>query len=307
MTFSELIAAYLFLGGTAAGAYAVLASLDVVWSVALRRRTDASGENPYGPARLCEQTYQRIRRIVYGVTLGIVIMGVLCLIADLGRPDAFYYLLLYPTNSLISIGALALSLLIGSSLAAFCDATFSLSARTRRVMRVLKVAGIPVAFVILAYTGMLMKSVVAVNFWQTAWLPVLFVLSALSCGCAVVLLAACSCEDRRAVQQWDFKLLRFDFAFVVLELVVTILLLLSLSQVASPDVLHDVLAGRHSLLFWAGFVLCALLLPIAIELFSLIGRRHLSVTVTAFASVFVLVGGLSLRLVMVAAGVQPVV
>ncbi len=46
---------------------------------------------------------------MYGATLCILILGVLCLIADLGRPDAFYYLLLYPTSSLISIGALAVA------------------------------------------------------------------------------------------------------------------------------------------------------------------------------------------------------
>lgn len=104
---------------------------------------------------------------MYGATLCILILGVLCLIADLGRPDAFYYLLLYPTNSLISIGALALSLLMGSALAAFCDAAFSLGAHVRRALWVLKAVGIPVAFVVMAYTGMLLKSVVAVKFWQT--------------------------------------------------------------------------------------------------------------------------------------------
>lgn len=244
---------------------------------------------------------------MYGATLCILILGVLCLIADLGRPDAFYYLLLYPTSSLISIGALALSLLMGSSLAAFCDAAFSLGAYVRRVLWALKTVGIPVAFVVMAYTGMLLKSVVAVKFWQTMWLPVLFVLSALSCGCAMVMLAICSCEDRRAVRQWDVKLLRFDFVFVVLELLVTILLFASLAPVASADVLCDVLTGRHSQLFWGGFVLCALLLPIVIEMFSLMSGRHLSAPATAFASVLVLVGGLCLRLVMVAAGVQPLV
>ena len=130
---------------------------------------------------------------MYGATLCILMLGVLCLIADLGRPDAFYYLLLYPTSSLVSIGALALSLLMGSSLAAFCDAAFSLGAHVRRALWVLKAVGIPVAFVVMAYTGMLLKSVVAVKFWQTMWLPVLFVLSALSCGCAVIMLALCSC------------------------------------------------------------------------------------------------------------------
>ena len=105
------------------------------------------------------------------------------------------------------------------------------------------------------------------------------------------------------MRQWDVKLLRFDFVFVVLELLVTILLFASLAPVASADVL----AGRHSQLFWGGFVLCALLLPIVIEVFSLMNRRHLSASTTAFASVLVLVGGLCLRLVVVAAGVQPLV
>ena len=173
----------------------------------------------------------------------------------------------------------------------------------RRALWVLKAVGIPVAFVVMAYTGMLLKSVVAVKFWQTMWLPVLFVLSALSCGCAVIMLAICPCEDRRAVRQWDVKLLRFDFVFVVLELLVTILLFASLAPVASADVL----TGRHSQLFWGGFVLCALLLPIVIEMFSLMSGRHLSAPATAFASVLVLVGGLCLRLVVVAAGVQPLV
>ena len=247
MTFSGLIAVYLFLGGTSAGAYAVLAVLDVASNMSTWNRHDERNRTSHAPKILCESTYQRIRRIVYGATLCILMLGVLCLIADLGRPDAFYYLLLYPTSSLISIGALALSLLMGSSLAAFCDAAFSLGAHVRRALWVLKAVGIPVAFVVMAYTGMLLKSVVAVKFWQTMWLPVLFVLSALSCGCAVIMLALCSCEDRRAVRQWDVKLLRFDFVFVVLELLVTILLFASLAPVASADVL----TGRHSQLFGA--------------------------------------------------------
>ena len=186
MTFSGLIAVYLFLGGTSAGAYAVLAVLDVASNMSTWNRHDERNRTSHAPKILCESTYQRIRRIVYGATLCILMLGVLCLIADLGRPDAFYYLLLYPTSSLISIGALALSLLMGSSLAAFCDAAFSLGAHVRRALWVLKAVGIPVAFVVMAYTGMLLKSVVAVKFWQTMWLPVLFVLSALSCGCAVI-------------------------------------------------------------------------------------------------------------------------
>ena len=90
MTFSGLIAVYLFLGGTSAGAYAVLAVLDVASNMSTWNRHDERNRTSHAPKILCESTYQRIRRIVYGATLCILMLGVLCLIADLGRPDAFY-------------------------------------------------------------------------------------------------------------------------------------------------------------------------------------------------------------------------
>lgn len=303
MTFSELIAVYLFLGGTSAGSYVVLALLDV-WM--LVRRRFGWGCDYHAPKRLCETTYQRIRRIVYGASLAIIIIGILCLIADLGRPDAFYYLLLYPTHSLVSIGALALSLLSVSLLASFCDAAFALSLRVRRALWVLKIAGIPVAVVVMAYTGLLLKSVVAVKLWQTYWLPVLFVLSALSCGCAVVLLGMCSCEDRRATKPWEEGLLRADLAFVALEIVATALLCASLFANSGFDALQNLWTGNHALLFWVGFVGCALLLPLAAETAFVARRRRPAAASAASISGLVLVGGLCLRLVMVAAGVQPV-
>lgn len=305
MTFSELIAVYLFLGGTAAGAYAVLASLDVFR--ALRQGSQRQGHNQVALQRLCESTYERTRRIVYGASLAIIAAGILCLIADLGRPDAFYFLLLYPTGSLISIGALALSLLTVSLVAAFCEATFTLSASARRVMFVVKTLGIPVSVVVMAYTGLLLKSVVAVKLWQTNWLPVLFVLSALSCGCAVVLLGLCSCEDDRATKRWKSALLHADIAFVALEAVAVVALFADLSCIVGFNEVRDVLVGSHASLFWAGFVACALLLPLAIEVPYLVRKQWPSTVLVASVASLVLVGGLCLRLVMVAAGVQPVV
>lgn len=303
MTFSELIAVYLFLGGAAAGAYVVQAALDICNDVAQRR-----GQRDYrAPRFLCASTHQRVRRIVYGVSLAIIAAGILCLIADLGRPDAFYYLLLYPTGSLISIGALALSLLSISMIASFCDAAFTLNMRVRKCLLAAKVLGIPVAIVVMTYTGMLLRSVVAVKLWQSVWLPVLFVLSALSCGCAIVLLSMCSCEDRRATKRWEAGLMRADMAVVALESVATVLLLLDVAHATGFTTIHSILLGSQSLLFWIGFVGCALLLPLSVEVALVVTRKRPGSAMAASVSTLVLVGGLCLRLVMVAAGVQPVV
>lgn len=303
MTFSELIAVYLFLGGAAAGAYVVQATLDICNGVAQRK-----GRSDYrAPGFLCESTYRRVRRIVYGASLVIIAAGVVCLIADLGRPEAFYYLLIYPTGSLVSIGALALSLLFASLVASFCDAAFTMGQCARRALQVIKVMGIPVAVVVMAYTGMLLKSVMAVKLWQSMWLPALFVASALSCGCAIVLLGMCACEDRRATRRWEAGLLRADMVVIVLEVVAAVFLLGDIAGASGLSAVWSILAGAQSLLFWVGFVGCALLLPLAVESAVNITRSRATVAATASVSTLVLVGGLCLRLVMVAAGVQPVV
>lgn len=303
MTFSELIAVYLFLGGAAAGAYVVQAVLDV-WNTVAQHK--GYGDRR-APNRLCEPTYQRVRWIVYGASLAIIAAGILCLIADLGRPDAFYYLLLYPTGSLISIGALALTLLSISLAASFCDAAFTLSARVRKTLLIVKVFGIPIALVVMAYTGMLLNSVVAVKLWQSVWLPVLFVLSALSCGCAIVLIGMCCCEDRRATKGWEMGLLRADMVVVALEIAAVVCFLSGVVRTGGSTAVQSLLTGSHSLLFWAGFVGCALLLPLAVEATLFVTKRRANVSITASVSVLVLVGGLCLRLVMVAAGVQPMI
>lgn len=303
MTFSELIAVYLFLGGAAAGAYVVQATLDICSGIVRRK----GQSDHHAPGFLCESTYRRVRRIVYGASLVIIATGVVCLVADLGRPEAFYYLMIYPTGSLVSIGALALSLLFASLVASFCDAAFTMGWRVRKALKAAKVMGIPVAVVVMAYTGMLLKSVVAVKLWQSNWLPVLFVASALSCGCAIVLLGMCACEDRRATRRWEAGLLRADMVIIVFEIVATVCLLWNIAGASGLSAAWSILMGSQSLLFWVGFVGCALLLPLAVEGVVNVTGSRATVAATASVSTLVLVGGLCLRLVMVAAGVQPVV
>ena len=108
MVFSELIAVYLFLGGTAAGAFALAAFLDVAKGIKEHRR--GGYEKTFLPPQsvISEPTHQRMRRIVYGAALVVVVTGELCLVADLGRPEAFFFLFLYPTGSLVTVGAFAL-------------------------------------------------------------------------------------------------------------------------------------------------------------------------------------------------------
>ena len=109
MAFSELIALYLFLGGTAAGAFAVMAALDLHASVALSRHV-----HPLSAHRgdIPSQAFaHHVSKLVYAVSFFMLLTGLLCLLADLGKPQAFYFLFLYPTASFMSVGSFALALL----------------------------------------------------------------------------------------------------------------------------------------------------------------------------------------------------
>ena len=295
MSFSELIAVYLFLGGAAAGAFTLVAFADVaghVWNRGRARAESMSLRSSF--ATIPESTRRYVQTLA----------GVLCLVADLGRPEAFYYLFLYPTNSLVSIGAFALAFLSVCLVVALSDALLRLPLAMRRFVSVVKLAGIPVALIVMVYTALLLKSVIAVKVWQSPWLSVLFVASALSCGCAVVMLAACACEDVRAMRLWHHFLIPADVAFIVIESIAAIALLVSAKNIDSAA-FASLMDGALSIPFWIGFVACGIVLPFIAEMILLFAGRGALASTAAVLAVLVLVGGLCLRISIVACGVAP--
>ena len=222
---------------------------------------------------------------MYGTALIVVLTGELCLVADLGRPEAFFFLFLYPTSSLVSIGAFALTLLTVFLVISLADTIFVLPKWARAVSFAAKAIGLPVAVIVMVYTGLLLQSVISVEIWQSAWLPVLFAASALSCGCAVVMLAACSCEDVRVTRIMARLLAWIDIAFILIEIVS--------------------IEGDLSTTFWAGFVACGLAIPLVAEAVSLARKREIPTPGAAGIATLALVGGLCLRIAIVACGVAP--
>ena len=304
MVFSDLIAVYLFLGGTAAGAFALAAFLDVSKGIKDHRRGDYAKTFLPPQSVISEPTYQRMRRIIYGTALVVVVAGELCLVADLGRPEAFFFLFLYPTGSLVTVGAFALTLLTVFLAVALANAVFVLPKWARVVAFAVKALGIPVAVVVMVYTGSLLQSVIAVGVWQSAWLPALFAASAFSCGCAVVALAACACEDVRVTRIMARLFVRVDIAFILLETVSIVVLILCVKD-AAPLAVAQLLEGDLSLTFWAGFVACGLVLPFIAEVISLVGNREITAPAAAGIAILVLAGGLCLRIAFVACGAAP--
>ena len=153
--FNVLTTSYLFLGGTGAGALAVLCVLEC--ARVLRWRALAMPEEFFARAWP-----------VCAVTLA---TGMLCLLADLGRPDRLLGLLSSPTPSAMAAGSFALVAALA------CAAAFSLGALLdtvrlpRAAVLALAAAGALSAAVTATYTGVLLQSLASVLLWRTPLVP----------------------------------------------------------------------------------------------------------------------------------------
>ena len=303
MVFSGLVALYLFLGGASAGAFAAMSVLDLGRSYRAAFRPARGFAIASGAHRLRDATLARLARVVYPASVGMLAAGLMCLLADLGKPSAFYLLFLYPTASYMSIGSFALVFLAACMAVSLADALLSLGRAWKRAAVCAKAAGIVFSVAVMAYTGLLLKSVISVPIWQSWWLPALFLASALSCGCATVMVACVLSAGWPGIRRVTLRLAVADAAFIVLEAATMAAYAASVAPVAAAS-LHELLFGSQAWLFWAGFAACGIVAPLCIDATALAMRRQHGDFVVAAVSTLVLIGGVSLRFALIGVGIQ---
>ena len=298
--FSVLAVGYLFLGGAGAGAIAVASILDLAWVKA-----------PFGAAsRISIGEATPLERVAaFGLLAGFaaLALGVLCLLFDLGRIDRVAALLSRPSPTFLTVGTYALAAL--AVCAAFLAAVrFAyLPLVPRGAVRAVEVAAAVIGVVVMLYTGLLLQSMGAVALWRSPLVPALFVLSSLSCGIAVLLIAAFFAPADAAVARLVHALARIDAAVIVLEAVAAALLV-ALALGGDPPTAaasaERLTSGDLASWWWVGFALCGLVVPLVAEV-AFAARRgsgRTLHTVLAVAAVLVLVGGFSMRAALADAG-----
>ncbi len=143
------------------------------------------------------------------------------------------------------------------------------------------------------YTGILLGSLGARPFWNSAVLGPLFLISGLSSAAAWGHMTAPDAEERRLLA-W------LDNHFLTAELVVLAIFLVGLASgsAASREAAGLVLGGPFTGVFWVGVVGLGIVVPLVIQSLAVSHRvQH-----TAVAPLLVLGGGLVLRFVFVEAG-----
>ena len=308
LTWGLPVILYLFLAGMGAGATTVSASM-------LLR----GGGGARGP-------HLEVAR--YGALLGPipVILGVALIVLELGSFEhgnylRFINLFLVMNLSPMSVGSwLLVAFIVTSSMYGYSFLrTAPMPFGDRLKWRVpLAWINVPLGLGVCIYTGVLLGAMPSRPFWNSPVLALLFLMSALSTGAALIILARAFItrgglteEHREIVHKSGYLLASTDTAIIGFEFV-SIFLFLMFAYLTVGDVRHAIAVilpgGELASLFWVGVVLIGLVIPGLLELYfvlpSLLYRRKYAVsrwTEMAIAAA-VIFGGFMLRYVVVIAG-----
>lgn len=252
MVWGATIAWYLFLAGMGAGALAC--AVMVGWA---------------------KPEAQRLKTIGMIIAPVAVAVGTLLLMIDaqagLHNPVRFFGLV----SNLSSVMAWGVIILTAFLVVSVIELVIML--RKKSTPRALDVVCLVLALSVAAYTGLLLGRAIGYPLWNPIVLPLLFVVSAASTGCASVLLTGRivgSAKSQGQAGEGSVPLLdRAGIVLPVVELVLAgILLAVAFAAPAGPVGAASVasamslLAGPYAAVFWIGFVGIGLVFPFAVEL-----------------------------------------
>lgn len=284
---SELVICYLFLGGAGAGALTLLSCAEGVraWGVISRTSRGISYELCMAPRELLTRSWT--------ICVVFLLLGAVCLAIDLGRLGDVWKLFLHARLTPLAVGAYSLVVALACATTLAIASAFDNLGRSRRTLLILAATGMLSGMVTMVYTGVLLQGMVSVAAWQTPLLPMLFLLSSLSCGAAMVLGSAAFVEARRPFLSLVAALLRFDGVVIVLETVVLAAFVVTcLANGPSTVGGWELISGSLAACFWCGLVGVGLLLPFVLErLVSYASHRAQLVWI----AVSILIGGFMVR------------
>jgi formate-dependent nitrite reductase membrane component NrfD len=298
---------YLFLAGLGAGAVTVSGSV-------LLRGGEYSGGG-----------YFRLAR--YGALIGPipVIAGTCLIIFELGRWDRALNLFKLINLSPMSIGSWFLGLFIICSLlyaAAFLPSFLPrferLSKRLATPLQLLAWINIPLGIGVAVYTGILLGAMPSRPLWNSPILALLFLISALSTGVAIIILARVffhkEVTDSTAKHQYHetgYMLTSADLLLIGFELMV-IFLFIMFAHLTIGNLKYAMAiilpGGEMAGMFWLWIVIIGLVIPGLMELVYVVPKlvyksgfmiHRISEVAISLA---VLTGGFMLRYVIVIAG-----
>jgi formate-dependent nitrite reductase membrane component NrfD len=281
-----LIAAYLFLGGVGAGAYAI-AAINGFMGEGLEAAT------------------------TIGLWIGFpaLLIGTIFLMADLGSPSRAILAGMKPRSSWIARGTWIISAFMALSFLHLVLHRFTGVGETAggiTLINIISVLGIACAVGTMAYTGILLGASKGIPFWRTGSVPVVFVVSALVTGHFTIMIGMAQFNAGADVA--PLRTMALEAAVLVVLEVLAILFFLQAAY-RQPDSRESAERIMRKKLFVVGYFIVGLALPLALMVYTYRalaqGEPGGAIAVVAAGAVLGLFGGLVLRWSVLVCGALP--
>ncbi len=225
-----------------------------------------------------------------------LLMGVSYMI-HLSKPLRFWRMFMKPGTSWIARGFIFIMLFIGFTFIQLILSQWASDATTA-IMTFTVLAGI-FAFAQSIYTGFAVSYVSAIKIWNSAILPILFVVCGITGGLAILLAIMMGGSHAQLVALENvIRVMLIVFAIIV----GVYLWNTTYSSITAKDSVSRLIRGSLAPLFWIGVFLFGILIPIAISVSTYFaGEAATGLLITAVASE--IIGGLALRFAILKAGV----
>lgn len=298
------IAVYLFLAGLSAGS--IIVALLVKWN----RHEEQSSS--------IWDAMVKAGAILAPIT---IIVGLLLLIVDLGKPLSFYWLLIsFNFTSVMTLGVLALFIYTPIVLLfmlmifeddfrkvkflSFLVPIISFVKSFHSFSKAIEYSLFGIAIVVGAYTGFLLSAVSSFPMWNSPVLPLLFLTSGISAGVAANILVGLIFFKSSINKESIKYLLVMDLRVIMTEIPLILVLFIGMmygdgnSLVAAKAALTT---GIWAKVFWLGVIGFGLALPLVIA-FTALRNHAYRVGYIMINSFVVLCGVIMLRFYIVYAG-----
>ena len=292
----EIIAVYLYLAGMGAGSFIIGTVIN--WT-GVKTPSFLPILNLFGYTL----NFSKVP-ILWGPVM--VAIGAPFLILDLGIKWRFMYACLNPKTSWVARGFIILSIFIvlGLALLAKSVLPFEWLNAESFLWRILEIVALAFAFATALYTGILLKATKSIPLWNTYFLPLLFLVSALSTGSMVIILSTLGTGFLSHDAGGLKVLMGGEQVLVVIEGIVLYLFLSRRYRAAEQgkDSVRLLLFGEMKLIFWGGIVFLGFIFPVVLE--SIASFFPGNAALIFAAGILLLFGGFFLRVGVLHAGIK---
>ena len=202
------------------------------------------------------------------------LVGSVCLLGDLVRPERAHLLFLQPTFSIINVGAFCLALFLLVLVLLLLRTVFAWRLPRWLVVTLHALAGL-LALALIVYTGVYLNSIWTIAPWSSPYLVALFFFSSLACGAAVPLMVMgikSYHQDAYTVPMRAFTWL--DMIFIGGEVLSLVAMMIGLGGTTPDSPFMLFFSDDLALSFIVGFLTCGIAIPLLLDLAMLRMRNH---------------------------------